>query len=84
MARRDKAIERLAALPKDYKWEEAISLLKGIGFDVYTNDGSRVKFFREGDKATISLHKPHPGNTMPTYAVRAICEKLREWGDLSE
>jgi hypothetical protein len=82
MSRRDKAVARLMALPKDYTWEEAVALLKSLDFDVYTNDGSRVKFFRERDQAVISLHKPHPRNTMKSYMVTMIRDKLREWGDL--
>jgi len=83
MSQLEKAILRLTSLPKDYRWEEAVALLARLGYEKDTNDGSRVKFYRERDKAMIVLHRPHPASIMKTYAVKIIYEKLREGGDLN-
>ena len=37
--------------------------------------GSRRKFVNQ-QNAIISLHKPHPGNILKTYAIKQIIEHL--------
>jgi len=83
MSQLEKALLRLTSLPKNYRWEEAVSLLAKLGYAKDTNDGSRVKFYRESDKAMIILHRPPPESTLKTYAVRCIYQKLLEGGDLN-
>ena len=85
--RTDKKIERLLSRPKDYTFDEACSLLLSLGYVLMqkgSTSGSRVLFYRESDNSKILLHKPHPQNTMPQYAVRQIIDKLREGGDIDE
>lgn len=82
MSQRDKALDRLARLPKDYRWEEACRLLGHLDYTQLQGDGSRVKFFHDdGDmKYVISLHRPHPTSIMKPGAVRDLYEHLKARG----
>jgi len=85
MSKFEKAKERILLCPKDYTYTEAKYLLSNLGFvesDKGKTSGSRVKFYRERDKAIILLHKPHPGDVMSRGAVRSLAEYLCEKGDL--
>ncbi|MBQ9814326.1 MAG: type II toxin-antitoxin system HicA family toxin [Lachnospiraceae bacterium] len=81
--KRDKAIERLKKLPKDYTFSEARSLLRSLGYiedDKGSTSGSRVCFHSE--KGRINLHKPHPADIMKGYMVKQLKEFLEEKGDI--
>ena len=81
----EKAIERICSLPKDYTYRELRSLLTKLGFeenDKGKSSGSRVLFYRARDKAVIRLHKPHPEDEMPHYAVKDVVERLERYGDI--
>lgn len=85
MSQLEKLKQRIKKIPKDFTYNEAKNLLMSLGFREYNKgktSGSRVMFFREEDKAIIMLHKPHPGNEMPTYAVKDIVKYLKEIGEL--
>ena len=81
----DKAISRLKSIPKDYTYTEARSLMRRLGYvekNKGSTSGSRVMFYRESDGRKILLHKPHPQDIMPVYAVRELCAVLKESGDI--
>lgn len=62
-------------MPKDYTYTEAKALLVQMGFVEYNKgriSGSRVKFYRAGDKKIILLHKPHPEDTMKPGAIKDL------------
>ena len=89
MSKKEKRIERLKNLPTDYTWSEACALLNQLGFIQLEGSGSRVKFSLstnnniENDcenELLISLHKPHPSNVMPLYAVKILCKQLQDNG----
>lgn len=81
----DKLKNRINSIPKDFTYRECRSLLIKIGFVEYNKgatSGSRIRFYRESDKAVIDLHKPHPDGVLKHYMVKQIRDKLRETGDL--
>jgi hypothetical protein len=84
VGKNEKLVERLLSNPKDFTWEE---LVKVLGFYGYTErkggktGGSRRKFV-DGNDNIISLHKPHPGNIVKTYAINDIIEHLITNGKL--
>ena len=87
MTRFQKAKDRLAALPRDYTYDEAKNLLARLGFEEDNKgktSGSRVMFFRPRDKKIVLLHKPHPGSIMKGYAVKQLYQTLNEMGELDE
>ncbi len=85
MSQRQKDLERIGLCPKDYTYSEAKRLLGYFGFEEHTKgktSGSRVIFYRESDKATIMLHKPHPQDEMKPGAVKQLRDELRKLGEL--
>ncbi|WP_462270599.1 type II toxin-antitoxin system HicA family toxin [Desulfobacter sp.] len=78
MGREQKLIERLYSKPKDYKWSEAVTLLKKLGFKKIEGSGSRVKFFHENPRTLIIIHRPHPGNVLKAYVVKDLINKIKE------
>jgi hypothetical protein len=80
MTRKEKLIKRFLSRPKDFTWEELVSLLSGLGFeDVSTGKtgGSRRRFFNE-EGVIITLHKPHPKNVLRRYQIEQIIQILQE------
>lgn len=78
MTRKEKLIQRLKSKPKDFTWNELVSLLTGLGFtEVKTGKtgGSRRRFVNS-DNVVITLHKPHPGNILKMYQIEQIIEIL--------
>lgn len=82
MTRKDKLIKRLLSKPKDFTWNELTALLTRLGFEeVKTGktSGSRRRFVK-ADRIIISLHKPHPHNTLKQYQLEQIIETLKQEG----
>ena len=85
MSRLDKAKDRLKAIPSDYTYSEAKSLLNQLGFREYNKgktSGSRVMFYRQSDREKILLHKPHPSDIMSVSSVRDLADTLKEIGEI--
>lgn len=83
MCKIQKAKDRLKSRPKDYSFDEATSLLQGLGFFIShkgKTSGSRIKFVRQVDGLSIILHKPHPSNIMKHYMVSQLYDFLVEIG----
>ena len=84
MSKTEKLLERLLSYPKDFTWDELVNVLAHYGYSELKKGktgGSRRKF-ADANKNIISLHKPHPGNILKTYAMKEIIEHLREKGKL--
>ena len=82
MGKREKLIERFLRQPKDFTFEEMVTLLGYYGFEKYEKgktSGSRV-MFKNKDSQAIMLHKPHPGNIVKGYAMKQVMEYLKEVG----
>ena len=85
MTRLVKAKARLKLLPRDYTYSEAKYLLRQLGFLERTKgktSGSRVKFYRPSDGASILMHKPHPSDVMSMGNIRDLAEYLERIGEL--
>ena len=82
MSRRDKLIDRLLSRPKDFTFQETITLLGHFGYDEVPGGktgGSRVAFVNS-DKDYIRIHKPHPRNILKSYQVNNLINDLTERG----
>lgn len=78
MSKKDKLRKRLDTLPKDFTWDELVTLMGQYGFTLLKGSGSRRKFVN-ADKRLVSLHSPHPGNIVKTYALeqaKALLDEL--------
>ena len=85
MCKIEKAKSRLKSRPKDYSFNEACSLLEGLGFVEFTKgktSGSRMKFVRYTDGACVMIHKPHPTNILKTYVVTQLYNFLVQRGEI--
>ena len=86
MGTKEKLIERMKRKPKDFTFDEAITILGMYGYELRNKgktSGSRVLFAAPG-RTPIVLHKPHPQKTLKTYAVEQLLEKLILNGDISK
>lgn len=84
MSRNEKLLSRLLSVPKDFTWDELISLLAYYGYIKIKSGrtgGSRRKF-ADVKKNIISLHEPHPSKIMKEYALRDVIENLKTHGHL--
>lgn len=85
MSKKDKLLKRILSVPADVSYEELKNFLSLFNFEESQKgktSGSRVAFCRKSDKRIILIHKPHPENIIGRKALRAVIEKLEEFGDL--
>jgi predicted RNA binding protein YcfA (HicA-like mRNA interferase family) len=84
MTRKQKLLKRLLTKPKDFSWDELVTLLLWLGFEEASTGktgGSRRRFMNK-DEIVISLHTPHPGNILKSYQIEQIIDILRQEGYL--
>ena len=82
MGKKEKLIERMKALPKDFTFDECAALLGLLDFELSNKgrtSGSRVKFYHPSG-VTIIMHKPHPRKELLPYQVKEIVEILEKEG----
>jgi hypothetical protein len=72
-----KAISRLLAKPADYTWDELLSLMISLGYELRTSGGSGRKFLDPATKALLFLHEPHPSKILKAYQIREVIQFLR-------
>lgn len=78
MSKKKKLIERLKRRPKDFTWDELVTLLSSLGFEEQVTgktSGSRSLFMNQGG-ISIRTHKPHPAKIIKGYALDEIKELL--------
>ena len=81
MSKKEKAIARLKSKPRDFEFNEAVTLMKLFGYSLSTTgktSGSRV-YFTKGKKI-FYMHKPHPQKELHAYQVNAIIKELEQEG----
>lgn len=80
MSRKEKLILKFQQRPKNFTWDELVSLLKYLGYrEIKTGKtgGSRRRFIHDS-AAIITLHKPHPQNILKRYAVDQVLDILKQ------
>ena len=82
MSKLQKAIQRLLSKPADYTWDELLSLMTALGFELRSAGGSSRKLYDPSTKALFFLHEPHPSKILKAYQVRAAIQFLRNEGRL--
>ena len=78
MGTKEKLLERIKTLPKDFTFEEAERILKNLGYTKSNKgktSGSRVLFYKDG-AGPVFMHRPHPSNILPGYAVKQLLAEL--------
>ncbi len=81
MSQKDKLVARLLKKPKDFTFDEMVSLLAYFGYNLKQGGtGSGVKFTRNNSNEVINFHKPHPNGVIKRYVLDQVVEKLRKDG----
>ncbi len=75
MSKKQKLIDKFKS-DSDFTWQELELLMLLLDFKKQEGDGSRVKFYKAD--LTISLHKPHPDNSIKHYVRREILARLKD------
>lgn len=81
MSRQEKLLKRFLSQPKDFTFDETVSLLKIFEFyEVKTGktSGSRVRFRNETLQTEFRMHKPHPQKIVKQYQLNDIKILLQE------
>lgn len=85
MGSKEKLRERFKRKPKDFTFEETITLLSGFGYHIHhkgKTSGSRIRFMNDEKGIYIDIHKPHPGSIMKEWMINAIYQHLKNYGHL--
>lgn len=82
MSRQDKLRARFwgSPLPKDFSWDELVTLLDGYGYKLKSKSGSHRKFINPHVPTRIYVPKPHPGSIVKTRYIREIRDNLMSEG----
>lgn len=84
MSKHDKAVARLKSCPRDYKWDECVTLMGRLGYRlVQSGGGSHCFFYNDERDHVVQLYRPHPGNEMPLYLVKQVVRRLTDEGVIS-
>ena len=79
MNKKEKLVKRFRTLPKDFTFEEVVTLFQIYGFSLEnkgSTSGSRIKFYNKYDENAFIMHKPHPSNIIKGYMMRDILNYL--------
>lgn len=87
MNKRSKLIQRFRTLPRDFTFEEMVTIFRGCGFILSNKgatSGSRIEFVNETDGNSYIMHKPHPSNIIKGYVMRQVYAYLEVNGYLKD
>ena len=82
MSKKEKLLKRFLERPRNFTIDELETLLRIFGFarsEGGRTSGSRVRFIHPLHPP-ISLHRPHPGNTLKRYQMEQVDTYLRAEG----
>lgn len=83
MSKKEKLLKRLLSKPKDFEWDEAVSLLECYEIYQAKTGGSRARFSNADKSIMITIHKPHNPNgkdVLKPYALDIIIDQLKQGG----
>ncbi|OOR90230.1 hypothetical protein B0181_04990 [Moraxella caviae] len=84
MTKSDKLKTKLKGDIKTFVFDDLVTLLSQLGYQMHERAGSRVVFIHQDDDSDrIHLHKPHPENTIKGGALKAVKTYLLEKGHLT-
>ncbi len=81
MSTKDKRKQRFKTLPKDFTWNELVSIFVECGYTIENKgktSGSRVRF-RKGNDIYLA-HRPHPSNVVKEGALKEALNYLTTAG----
>lgn len=79
MGRKEKLKAKLDTLPKNFTWDELVSLMNQYEFVLLkAKRGSGRKFYNKNKDRLVMFHEPHPENTMKRYVLVEVKQLLDE------
>ena len=81
MTKKEKLIERMRQLPKDFTFAELETVFLQLGFekdDKGKTSGSRVRFYNKDKQLQYLAHRPHPNSIVKEKALKDIVNYLTE------
>jgi hypothetical protein len=85
VSRKDKLLNKLFRRPKDFTYDELVTLFGYFSYYEYKKGktgGSRRVFINQDTKHVIRLHKPHPKNILKRYQIDEIIDELTKSGQI--
>ena len=82
MSKKEKLRSKLFSTlpPKNFSWEELITLMTQAGFTNSCEGGSHY-MFRHSTELRIAVSKTHPSGILKSYQVKAVKEALELVGE---
>lgn len=83
MNKHDKLLKRFYNLPKDFTFNEMVSLFTQFGFRLDnkgSSSGSRIEFVNDSNDDSFIMHKPHPANIIKGYMMKQAYNYLKAKG----
>jgi hypothetical protein len=78
MSKQAKLLTRLRSSPRDFTWDELVTLMTGLGYELRTGSGSSRKFLDRATGTVLMMHEPHPRSTLARYQVKDVLMFLRQ------
>ncbi|WP_372473825.1 type II toxin-antitoxin system HicA family toxin [Capnocytophaga sp. ARDL2] len=75
MSRKEKLIQRIKSLSKDFTFQELEALFSHFGFQITNKgktSGSGVKFYHIEKRMQYMAHKPHSGSIIKEKALKDV------------
>lgn len=77
MSKFEKLLKKFLSLPKDFTYDQLLTLLKVFVYIELKGSGSRVVFENQEIQSEIKLHKPNPKKILKKYQIEIIIEELK-------
>lgn len=85
MGKRDALTTRLLSMPKDFEQREMDTFMSQCGC-VKNNrgktSGSAVQYVHQATQRVFTYHRPHPGNIIKPYILKAAIQFLQSVGEI--
>lgn len=79
MGRKEKLKAKLDTLPKNFTWDELVTLMSQYGFRLLNaKRGSGRRFYNEKIERIVLFHEPHPEKTLKRYVLEEVKQLLDE------
>ena len=81
MTQKEKLIQRMLRLPKDFTFAELETVFLQLGFikdEKGKTSGSRIRFYHPRKQLQYLAHKPHPSSIVKEKALKDIVNYLTE------
>ena len=87
MGKKDALTQRFLDMPKDFEQREMDTLMNQYGCvrnDRGKTSGSAIKYVHQAAQRVFTYHRPHPGNIIKPYVLKAARQFLRGIGEIRE